>query len=108
MTLPLVPGVDPSGVIVKLGDGVTHRKVGDRVTVALRLGNRNSGADALRLLGVHAWGGYAEYVRALAVNTTIVPDNVDFPVATVVRAMRRWRSTCCRTTPRSNPANGCW
>ncbi len=84
VTLPLVPGVDPSGVIVKLGDGVTHRKVGDRVTVALRLGNRNSGADALRLLGVHAWGGYAEYVRALAVNTTIVPDNVDFPVATVV------------------------
>ena len=64
VTLPLVPGVDPSGVIVKLGEGVTHRKVGDRVTVALRLGNQNSGADALRLLGVHAWGGYAEYVRA--------------------------------------------
>ena len=84
VTLPLVPGVDPSGVIVKLGEGVTHRKIGDRVTVALRLGNRNSGADALRLLGVHAWGGYAEYVRAIAENTTIVPDNVDFPVATVV------------------------
>ena len=84
VTLPLVPGVDPSGVIVKLGEGVTHRKVGDRVTVALRLGNQNSGADALRLLGVHAWGGYAEYVRAIAANTTIVPDNVDFPTATVV------------------------
>ena len=84
VTLPLVPGVDPSGVIVKLGEGVTHRKVGDRVTVALRLGNQHSGADALRLLGVHAWGGYAEYVRAIAANTTIVPDNVDFPVATVV------------------------
>ncbi len=84
VTLPLVPGVDPSGVIVKLGEGVTHRKVGDRVTVALRLGNNNSGADALRLLGVHAWGGYAEYVKAIAANTTIVPDNVDFPTATVV------------------------
>ena len=84
VTLPLVPGVDPSGVIVKLGAGVTHRNVGDRVTVALRMGGDNSGADALRLLGVHAWGGYAEYVKAIADNTTIVPDAVDFPTATVV------------------------
>jgi NADPH:quinone reductase-like Zn-dependent oxidoreductase len=84
VTLPLVPGVDPSGVIAKLGPGVTHRKVGDRVTVALRLGGDNSGADALRLLGVHAWGGYAEYVRAIAANTTLIPDGVDFPTATVV------------------------
>lgn len=84
VTLPLVPGVDPSGVVVKLGEGVTHRKVGDRVTVALRLGGDNSGADAIRLLGVHAWGGYAEYVKALAANTTIVPRGVDFPTATVV------------------------
>ncbi len=82
--LPLVLGVDPSGVVVKLGEGVTHRKVGDRVTVALRLGNDNTGVDAVRLLGVHAWGGYAEYVRAIAANTSIVPDGVDFPTATVV------------------------
>jgi NADPH:quinone reductase-like Zn-dependent oxidoreductase len=82
--LPLVPGVDPSGVVVKLGPGVAERKVGDRVTVALRLGNDASGADAIRLLGVHAWGGYAEYVRAIAANTTIVPDKVVFASATVV------------------------
>ena len=81
--LPLVPGVDPSGVIAKLGEGVTGRKVGDRVAVALRV-SRNSGADAIRLMGVHAWGGYAEYVKAIADNTTIVPDTVDFPTATVV------------------------
>jgi NADPH:quinone reductase-like Zn-dependent oxidoreductase len=85
VTLPLVPGVDPSGVIVKLGPGVTERKVGDRVTVALRVaGPGVTGADAIRLLGVHDWGGYAEYVKALAANTTIVPDAVDFPTATVV------------------------
>jgi NADPH:quinone reductase-like Zn-dependent oxidoreductase len=82
--LPLVPGVDPSGVIAKLGPGVTDRKVGDRVSVALRLGPDNSGADVIRLLGVHAWGGYAEYVTAVAANTTIVPDAVDFATATVV------------------------
>jgi len=82
--LPLVPGVDPSGVVVKVGPGVTGHKVGDRVTVALRLGDGNSGADAIRLLGVHAWGGYAEYVRAIAANTTLIPDGVDFATATVV------------------------
>jgi len=83
VTLPLVPGVDPSGVIAKVGPDVTQRKVGDRVTVALRIGG-NSGADAIRLMGVHAWGGYAEYVKAIADNTTIVPAAVDFPTATVV------------------------
>src|SRR5688572_4681561 len=75
VTLPLVPGVDPSGVVVKLGPGVTNRKVGDRVTVALRIGGGDSNsAETIRLLGVHAWGGYAEYVRATAANTTIIPD----------------------------------
>lgn len=81
--LPLVPGVDPSGVVAKVGEGVTDRKPGDRVTVALRMGDL-SGADAIRLMGVHAWGGYAEYVKAIAKNTTIVPDGVDFATATVV------------------------
>ena len=83
VTLPLIPGVDPSGVIAKLGPDVTTRKVGDRVAVALRLGT-DSGAEAMRRLGVHAWGGYAEYVTARAENTTIVPDAVDFPSATVI------------------------
>jgi NADPH2:quinone reductase len=83
VTLPLVPGVDPSGVIVKLGDGVTERKIGDRVTVQLRIGSA-SGASSIKLLGVHAWGGYAEYVRAQADRTSIVPDGLDFATATVV------------------------
>jgi NADPH:quinone reductase-like Zn-dependent oxidoreductase len=81
--LPLVLGVDPSGVIAKVGPDVTERKVGDRVTVALRVsGNRAN--EPIRLMGVHTWGGYAEYVKAFADLTTIVPDGVDFPTATVV------------------------
>ena len=63
VTLPLVPGVDPSGVVAKVGRGrhgsqgrrPRHRCVAHRATC--------SGADAIRLLGVHAWGGYAEYVQ---------------------------------------------
>ena len=33
---------------------------------------------------MHAWGGYAEYVRAMAADTAIVPDGLDFATATVV------------------------
>jgi len=83
VTLPLVPGVDPAGVIAKLGPGVTDRRVGDRVVTALRV-NRESQFAAPRLLGVHTWGGYAEYVKAPAENTQLVPDGLDFPTACVV------------------------
>jgi NADPH2:quinone reductase len=83
VNLPLTPGVDPSGVIAKVGPDVTARKVGDRVTVQLRSGNE-SGADSIRNLGLHAWGGYAEYVRCEANRTAIVPEGLDFATATVV------------------------
>jgi NADPH2:quinone reductase len=83
ITLPLVPGVDPAGVIAKLGPGVTGRKVGDRVVTALRV-SRESQFAAPRLLGVHTWGGYAEYVKAPAENTHVIPDGLDFPTACVV------------------------
>jgi NADPH:quinone reductase-like Zn-dependent oxidoreductase len=83
VTLPIVLGVDPSGVVAKLGPGVVSRKVGDRVTVQLRVG-AESGADSIRALGVHTWGGYAEYVRALADRTAIVPEDLDFATATVI------------------------
>ena len=51
--LPLTLGVDPSGVVAKVGPDVTMRKVGDRVTVQLRTGNE-AGMDSIRNLGVHA------------------------------------------------------
>ncbi len=83
VTLPLTPGVDPSGIVAKVGPGVTMRKAGDRVTVQLRTGS-DSGADSIRNLGAHAWGGYAEFVRAQADRTAIVPDDLDFATATVI------------------------
>jgi NADPH:quinone reductase len=83
ITLPLVPGVDPAGIIAKLGPGVTSRKVGERVVTALRV-SRESQFAAPRLLGVHTWGGYAEYVKAPAENTHVIPDGLDFPTACVV------------------------
>ena len=62
---------------------MTERKVGDRVTVQLRTAPTAAPIRSA-LLGVHAWGGYAEYVRALAERTAIVPDGLDFATATVV------------------------
>lgn len=83
VTLPLVPGIDPAGVIVAVGPGVTSRKVGDRVVTSTRI-QSESAADGPQLLGVHAWGGYAEYFKARADGTTIVPQEVDFCTANVI------------------------
>jgi len=83
VTLPVVLGIDPSGVIVEVGPGVTGRKVGDRVITSTRVMSE-SAADGPQLLGVHAWGGYAEYFKASASGTTIVPDGVDLAAANVI------------------------
>lgn len=83
VTLPLVPGVDPSGIVVKLGPDVTSRKVGDRVVTQLRV-SEPTATEPPRLMGVHTWGGYAEYVKAAADTLVLVPEAVDFPTATVV------------------------
>jgi NADPH:quinone reductase len=82
-SLPHVPGVDPSGVIVAVGPGVTSRKVGDRVATTTRVSG-GSPAEAAKLLGVHVWGGYAEYVKVPETTTHLVPDGIDFITATVV------------------------
>src|SRR5262249_61538376 len=45
---------------------------------------RGGRSAAPRLLGVPTWGGYAEYVKAAAAGTTLIPDSLDFPTACVV------------------------
>jgi len=83
VTLPLVLGVDPAGVIVELGSGVSGRKVGDRVVTSMRV-QSEAAADGPQLGSVHAWGGYAEYITARAEATTMVPDGVDLATAHVI------------------------
>ena len=80
---PHVLGVDPSGVIVKVGEGVTDRKVGDRVIALIRL-SEPTPTEPPKLLGVNVWGGYAEYVKVPAKVVRPIPDDVDFATATVV------------------------
>ena len=81
--LPHVLGVDPSGVVVALGEGVKTRKIGDRVTSYLRLDSGPPSGTPV-ILGLTVWGGYAEYVVLPERCTYIVPANVDFATATVV------------------------
>jgi NADPH2:quinone reductase len=83
VALPHVLGVDPSGVVAAVGPGVTTRTVGDRVTTG-RLLRPPTDAAGPRILGVHAWGGYAQYVTLPADATHPIPAQVDFVTATVV------------------------
>jgi len=91
--LPVVPGVDPSGVVDAVGSGVDEPRSGDRVYVrpnvpcrecdACRAGNAGS-CKRRRMIGVHRWGGAAELVAVPAENTVSIPEAVSFAEATVV------------------------
>lgn len=81
--LPHVLGVDPSGVIAAVGPDVTARKIGDRV-VTRQIFRQATAREGPGILGVHAWGGYAEYVKVPVEITHPVPDGLDFVTATVV------------------------
>lgn len=93
VTLPLVLGVDPSGVVAEAGERVAGLEKGDRVGVIsmLRCGTCRyclSGDDGdcreTRHIGVHRWGGYAEYVSVPAANAHLLPEQLPFPEATVI------------------------
>jgi NADPH:quinone reductase len=66
--LPLTPGTELAGVIEKVGDGVTSRKVGDRVYTTARE-------------RPHRGGHYAQYVATPAEATFVLPDSVAFDAA---------------------------
>lgn len=93
VTLPLIPGVDPSGVVVAVGDGVTDRSVGDRVAVLHRImcgtcgactaGNRDACSNG-RMVGLHRDGGDAEFIVIPTTSTHPIPHDLAFPDATVI------------------------
>ena len=79
--LPHIPGVDPSGVIVQIGAGVSTRKIGDRV-VAIPW--RTAPDTPPRSVGLEEPGGYAQLVRLPAEATVLIPDALDFQTATII------------------------
>jgi NADPH:quinone reductase-like Zn-dependent oxidoreductase len=80
--LPHVLGADPCGVVAAVGPQAANRKVGDRLACAPFLGAAANGHPII--LGVSAWGGYAEYVKLPAHVTHVIPDRLDFTTAAVV------------------------
>jgi NADPH:quinone reductase len=58
--LPFTPGTDVSGIVTKIGKGVTNARVGDRV------------------MAIPMWGGFAEEVAVDEKQLITLPHNVDF------------------------------
>jgi len=80
--LPHVLGVDPCGVVAAVGEGVTTRKVGDRLACGPVVGTQRTGAPMI--LGVNTWGGYAEYVKVPVQATHVIPPELDWMTAAVI------------------------
>jgi NADPH:quinone reductase len=90
--LPLVLGNDPSGVVVA-GQGAQELRVNQRVAVfgGIRCGaceacrkGHDEQCSQPRMLGVHCWGGYAEYLCIPARNCVPIPDGLSFAEATLI------------------------
>lgn len=91
--LPLVLGNDPAGEVVEVGPAVDSLRAGERV--AISQGIHCGSCDACdsgnsfqcpnrRMLGIHLWGGYAEYVKVPASNCVTIPAGLSYGEATVV------------------------
>ena len=91
--LPHVLGVDPAGVVAAIGEEVDNLKAGDRVAALsfiacrkCRYCSKGEEANCLssRHMGLHRWGGYAEYVAVPARNAFKLPGNISFAEGSVV------------------------
>jgi acryloyl-coenzyme A reductase len=94
VALPHVLGADPAGEVAAVGAGVTGIPLGQRVATYPRLPcgecdfcHRGSGENYCRrprMLGVHLWGGYAEYVTVPAGNVIPIPLSVSCEAASAL------------------------
>jgi NADPH:quinone reductase len=115
INMPHVLGVDPAGEIVGIGEGVDGFKIGDRVAVVSFLACRRckqclQGDEACCVasqhIGLHRWGGYADYVVLPAANAFKLPDNVSYPHGSVI--VRHFPMAFNQLTSKANVRPGQW
>lgn len=91
--MPHVLGVDPAGEVVKIGADARKFKAGDRVATisimpCLRCKQCSRGLEANCLaskhIGLHRWGGYAEYVAVPERNAFRIAEHLSFAEGTVI------------------------
>ena len=91
--MPHVLGVDPAGDVVELGEGVRGFEIGDRVAVVSFIPCRQckqclKGEEACCVasqhIGLHRWGGYADYVAVPTSNAFKLPENVSYAQGSVI------------------------
>jgi NADPH:quinone reductase-like Zn-dependent oxidoreductase len=63
---PAILGYDVAGTIHAVGEGVTDLSVGQRVTALTR------------------FGGYSEYAKTMQEGVSVIPNTIDFPLATAL------------------------
>jgi threonine dehydrogenase-like Zn-dependent dehydrogenase len=92
----VVPGHEPAGDVIEIGEGVTALAPGDRVAVYLAIGCGHcsyclSGDRMLcpqwKCIGFDVDGGDAEYMVAPAVNCLKLPDSMSYEVGAVLTDM---------------------
>ncbi|CUS81015.1 NADPH:quinone reductase [Candidatus Kryptonium thompsonii] len=90
---PHILGADGAGIIVEVGEGVNHLKVGEKVLISPGIGcgicqecasGRENFCKLYHILGVQKDGTYAEYVVLPAQNVLPIPPNLDFESAASV------------------------
>jgi NADPH:quinone reductase-like Zn-dependent oxidoreductase len=89
--LPHVLGCDPTGEIVAVGKGVPKSRVGQRVFIHTSVpspqckpGHEARDPGPMSMIGIHRWGGYAEYVAVPAAVAFTLPKKLSFEDATVI------------------------
>jgi NADPH:quinone reductase-like Zn-dependent oxidoreductase len=93
LVLPHVLGMDPAGVVVALGEGVTDPVVGTRVAVKPGIAcgtcgrcvaGEDDGCDRAKQVGVNRPGGMAAFLTVPARNAVPLPEGLGFVEATAL------------------------